>query len=277
MPSPFPGMDPYLEHPVLWEGVHARMVVAIANRLQPLLDPRYVATVEERVYIEGPQRRTGGGSQRRHKKVGVSLRETLSVGAPTEQALAERVPYSDGAVIVEVEPLEVRQSRIEILDAYNDMKLVTLIELVSPTNKAAGPGRESYLQKQQEVLDGDCHLVEIDLLRRGDHVLAVPEWKLDDLQDHAYLACVCRWPRRTRYELYPMPLREPLPEIAVPLADPDPDVFLPLQDVLTQVYDDGRYLRRIRYEEPCEPQLDSEDQAWADSLVAEQRSRGEQG
>ena len=57
MSSPFPGMDPYLEHPVLWEGVHARMVVAIANRLQPLLDPPYVATVEERVYIEGPQRR----------------------------------------------------------------------------------------------------------------------------------------------------------------------------------------------------------------------------
>ena len=57
MPSPFPGMDPYLEHPVLWEGLHARLVVAIANHLQPRLDPRYVASVEERVYIEGPQRR----------------------------------------------------------------------------------------------------------------------------------------------------------------------------------------------------------------------------
>ena len=258
MPSPFPGMDPYLEHSVLWEGVHARMVVAIANRLQPLLDPRYVATVEERVYIEGPQRRIPD----------VWIQKTRE----SEGTVAVVEPRASGAVIVDVDPLEVRQSRIEIVDAYNDMKLVTLIELVSPTNKAAGPGRESYLQKQQEVLDGDCHLVEIDLLRRGDYVL-VPEWKLDDVQDHAYLACVCRWPRRTRYELYPMPLREPLPGIAVPLADPDPDVFLPLQDVFTQVYDDGRYLRRIRYEEPCEPALPADDQAWADQLLAEQRSR----
>ncbi len=252
MPSPFPGMDPYLEHPVLWEGVHARMVVAVANRLQPLLDPRYVATVEERVYIEGPQRRIPD----------VWIQRTREEG---NVAVAE--PRQSGAVIVEVEALEVHESRIEILDAYNDMKLVTLIELLSPTNKSPGPGRESYLQKQQEILDRDCHLVEIDLLRRGDHVLAVPEWKLDELQGHAYLACVCRWPRRTRYELYPTPLRDPLPEIAVPLVDPDPDVFLPLQDVFTQVYDEGRYARRVRYDEPCEPQLDAEDQAWANELL----------
>ena len=57
MNCPFPGKDPYLEHPVLWEGVHARLMVAIANQLQPKLDPRYVASIEERVFIEGPQRR----------------------------------------------------------------------------------------------------------------------------------------------------------------------------------------------------------------------------
>ena len=57
MNCPFPGNDPYLEHPVLWEGVHARLMVAIANQLQPKLDPRYVTSIEERVFIEGPQRR----------------------------------------------------------------------------------------------------------------------------------------------------------------------------------------------------------------------------
>jgi Protein of unknown function (DUF4058) len=57
MNCPFPGKDPYLEHPVLWEGVHARLMVAIANQLQPKLDPRHVASIEERVFIEGPQRR----------------------------------------------------------------------------------------------------------------------------------------------------------------------------------------------------------------------------
>ena len=53
---------------------------------------------------------------------------------------------------------------------------MTLIELVSPTNKFAGPGRNSYLAKQQETLAHDCHLVEIDLLRRGKHVLSLPKW-----------------------------------------------------------------------------------------------------
>ena len=38
MNCPFPGKDPYLEHPVLWESVHARLMVAIANQLQPKLD-----------------------------------------------------------------------------------------------------------------------------------------------------------------------------------------------------------------------------------------------
>ena len=259
MRSPFPGMNPYLEHPVLWEGVHARMVIAIANRLQPLLDPRYVATVEERVYIEGPQRRIPD----------VWIQRTRE----PEGAVAVAEPRRSGAVIVEVDPLEIHESRVEILDAYNDMKLVTLIEVVSPTNKAPGPGRESYLQKQQETLAGDCHLVEIDLLRRGQHVLAVPEWKLSELQDHSYLACVSRWPARHRYELYPMPLREPLAEIAIPLAEPDPDVFLPLQDVLAQVYDEGRYARRVRYNEPCEPPVSADDQAWADQLLAEFRAK----
>ena len=57
MNYPFPGMDPYLQHPVLWESVHARLIVAIAEQLQPRIDPRYVASIEERVFIEGPQRR----------------------------------------------------------------------------------------------------------------------------------------------------------------------------------------------------------------------------
>jgi hypothetical protein len=251
-------MDPYLEHPVLWEGVHARMVVAIANRLQPLLDPRYVATVEERVYIEGPQRRIPDVwiQKSRDADPAVALAETKSTGA----------------VIVEVEPLEVHESRIEIVDAYNDMKLVTLIELLSPTNKLPGPGLNSYQQKQQEILDRDCHLIEIDLLRRGEHVLAVPEWKLAELRDHTYLACVARWPQRNRYELYPMSLREPLAEISVPLADPDPDVVLSLQEVLTQVYDEGRYQRRVRYDEPCEPLLDETDQAWANQVLSRLRA-----
>src|ERR1700730_16604676 len=126
MNTPFPGMDPYLEHPVLWEGLHSRLIVTLGNQIQPLLDPRYVTSIEERVFIED---------------------------------------------------LEIHQRRIEILDVYNDMRLVAILELVSPTNKIAGPGRESYVAKQQETLARSCHLIEIDLLRRGRHVLSIPDWR----------------------------------------------------------------------------------------------------
>src|SRR5207248_7010030 len=136
----------------------ARLIVALANQLQPRLDPRYVTSIEERVFIEGPQRRIPD----------LWVQQVQGGGA----ALAVADPGVDTAVVLEVENLEIHQKRVEILDLYNDMKLVAIIEVLSPTNKMAGPGRESYVEKQQETLERDCHLVEIDLLRRGSHVLS---------------------------------------------------------------------------------------------------------
>jgi hypothetical protein len=254
MATPFPGMDPYLEHPVLWESVHARLIVALANQLQPRLDPRYITSIEERVFVEGPQRR---------------IPDIWVQKIPEERGTLLVVePAGDTAVILEVEDLEVRESRIEILDLYNDMKLVAIIELVSPTNEAAGPGRESYVAKQRETLARDCHLVEMDLHRRGRNVIGIPECCVEELQPYDYLACVNRWPCRKRFELYPRRLRERLPRLSVPLAEPDPDVPLDVQTALEQVYNEGRYRRRIRYAAPCEPSLSAEDQEWANQCLA---------
>jgi hypothetical protein len=125
MNCPFPGKDPYLEHHVHWEGVHSRLMVAIASQLQPKQDPRYVASIEERVFIEGPQRLV----------VDVGIQK---VGGPE----------SDTAVIVEVDDVEIHETRVEILDAYNVLKLVALIEVVSPLRRevqAAAVGRGSDL------------------------------------------------------------------------------------------------------------------------------------
>lgn len=239
MNAPFPGMDPYLEHPVLWESIHARLIPAIANQLQPRLDPRYVASIEERVFVEGLQQHISGTAT---------------------------------AVVLEVNDLEIHQKRIEILDLNNNMKLVAVIEVVSPTNKTPGPGRESYLDKQREILARDCHLIEIDLLRRGGHVLSIPDWRAQELQPYEYLICVSRWPERNRYHLYSRRLRERLPRIKVPLTEADPDVTLDLQSALEQVYVEGRYLRRIRYEEPCIPPLSAVDQTWANERWAAYQS-----
>src|SRR5436190_19985117 len=105
MDQPFPGMDSFLEHPVLWEGVHARLIVAIANQLQPKLDPRYITSIEERVFIEGPQRRV----------------PDVWIQKVPEADEAPRLTEagSDTAVIVEVEDLEIHGTRVGSLDAYN--------------------------------------------------------------------------------------------------------------------------------------------------------------
>ncbi len=263
MSSPFPGMDPYLEHPTLWEGFHSRCVVAIANRLQPKLDPRYIACVEERIFIEGPQQRIPD----------VWISQSPHVRAPEETEIALSAEDDvDTAVIVEVEPLEIHQKRIEILDSYNAMKLVTVIELLSPTNKRPGPGQDSYLKKQHQLLDSDCHLVEIDLLRSGARVLSIPNWKLQQFESFDYVVCVNRWPQRTRFEIYARRLQSPLPRIAIPLSAPDPDALLNLKATIEQVYDQARYSKRLRYDQPCVPALNQADREWATEQIQEKTS-----
>lgn len=238
METPFPGMDPYLEHPALWPSVHIRLVVALANQLGPRIRPRYVASVEERVIIEGTSR--------------------VHRAAAAHPGAAIATP-----LVVEVQQLEVRVHYIAILDRYRDFGVVAVIELVSPSNKAAGPGRDSYQAKQKEILNSECHLVEIDLLRRGSHVMAVPEAYVKPARPFEYLISVNRWPARNRFELYPCHLRDPLPTIGVPLADPDPDAPLALQGALERVYTAAGYELRVLYGEPCKPPLSPEDQAWA--------------
>jgi len=230
MSTPFPGMDPHLEHPALWPGLHNRLIVTMANQLQPQLLPRYIASIEQRVFVEGPSR------------------ETI------------------------VEPVEVQEAYIEILDRYAGMQVVTVIELVSPSNKARQAGRRLYRAKQRETLAGERRLIEIDLLRRGRHVLSVPRWRARDLGGYDYLACVNRWPRRTHFELYPRRLQERLPRINVPLAPPDADVTLDVQAALEQAYQDAGYVLMLRYDQPCVPPLEAADQQWADERWAAYRA-----
>lgn len=260
MKMPFPGMDPYLEHPTLWTGVHARLMVWLGHQLGPLLRPRYVVSVEERVFIEGPD-------QQRVPDLWVHrLRENGGGGT----AVVE--PAVDAPLLVRVDQLQVRQRYIEILDRYHDLKVVTVLEVVSPSNKAAGPGRDAYVLKQQETVASECHLVEIDLLRHGRHVLSIPAAQLPRLGRYDYLVCVSRWPDRKQFATYPRTIRDRLPRIALPLAEGDPDVPLDIQAAFEQVYEDGSYMLRVRYDQPCHPPLSPEDQQWASERWAGYRA-----
>ena len=50
MPSPFPGMDPYLEAPELWPDFHHELISAILERMNLLLRPAYHSKVEDKVF-----------------------------------------------------------------------------------------------------------------------------------------------------------------------------------------------------------------------------------
>jgi hypothetical protein len=222
--------------------------------MQPRLDPRYVASIEERVYIEE-------GTSKRIPDVWIQERFVATGQSP--RAVAVAVPETDVGIEIDVQELDIHQKRIEILDVYNGMKLIAVLELLSPTNKSWGEGRASYLAKQKEILSRQCHLIEIDLLRTGSHALAVPEIVADQEGAFDYLVSVSRWTDRRHFTLYPKKLRERLPRIKVPLAEPEAFVPLDVQAALEQVYQEGRYMWRVRYQAPCEPPLNKDDQAWA--------------
>ena len=235
----------------------ARTVVYLRDQLSPMIRPRYIASVGERVYVEGPELRPIGPD--------VWLRQTQSRDT---RLAAAGTALADEPVLVDVPDLEVHEPYIEILDRESGMQVVTVIELLSPSNKYAGRGREAYLAKQQEILDSSVHLVEIDLLRYGPHVLAVPAAHIPARFPYDYLICINRAVRsRTRFALYPRTVRQPLPRIPIPLAGDDPDVPLDIREALEQAYEAGGYRERIDYTAPCQPPLNEDDQAWAAELI----------
>ena len=261
----FPGMDPYLEDPQLWPPVHSRMIVYLADALQSLLGRRYITSVEERVYLEGPDQEVIPDVWVR-RTVGEPHAPPYSSAVQSAVAVVEE----DGTPLLFQAPgLEIHETYITILDPSSGQKIVTVIEVVSPTNKYAGPDRTSYLKKQKEMRDSDAHLVEIDLLRFGPHVLALPEYGARGKAGaYDYLISVNRAKEpRSEFEFYPCVLRKKLPRILIPLAGDDPSLRLDLQAVLARTYDLGSFRDRIDYRKPCAPPLPPEDQAWADELI----------
>src|SRR5688500_1304545 len=166
MPSPFPGMDPYLEEPRFWEPFHDRLIFQIGEALYEVLPPDYVAEFRQRTSVVVEAREIV-------PDVSVLHLEPASGGVATLPVRA-----SDTATIVEVAPTDWMERYIEVL-YVPDRTVVAVIELASPTNKVNSKGRQDYLKKQAGVLRSDAHLIEIDLLRRGQHWVAAPQEATD--------------------------------------------------------------------------------------------------
>jgi len=153
-------------------------------------------------------------------------------------------------------------------------EVVTLIEVLSPSNKRPGPGQSEYLAKQREVLRSETNLVEIDLLRGGSHVVAVPVWEVARRGPADYLICTRRTARPGGYEVLRLTVRQPLPLLPIPLRAGEPDVPLDLPAAFGRAYDTGAYDLIIDYTQEPDPPLSPADAAWADALLRGKGLRG---
>lgn len=250
MPSPFPGMDPFLEG-YLWPDVHHRLASQISDQLSPHLRPRYVARIEIQVVTdEAPE-----------SEIGIMYPDVESVRSRQQSAPPSTPPANYGGVMVAEAPtatpasvtvrlpeIEVRLASVEIRDTAQN-QLVTSIEILSPVNKH-GPGLAKYREKWRRLRDAYVHLLELDLLRRGQRSFTHSE-----IPDSHYRISLLRAGSALAH-VWAVNLTDPLPVVPVPLRHPDPDVTLDLGLALHTIYDRAAYDLSIDYRaEPPPPAL----------------------
>jgi hypothetical protein len=261
MPSPFPGMDPYLEDPALWSDVHNNLITECQGRLSSQLRPKYVVKIEERVYI----------SDESDEESGTQIRvPDIEVASRTGWESAPFSPGDEASELEIPEPViattwfeeEVHEPYLTIVDRSSGVA-ITVIEVLSPANKKPkSPGRESFEQKKRQVMYSPTHWVEIDLLR-GTRMVHVPR----KLGPHQYLVHISRRKLRPRGQLWGIRLPQRLPIVPIPLKDGDPDGGLDLQAALDAVYDRVGYDLRIDYRKEPKPPLGDKLSAWSDQLL----------
>ncbi len=253
MPSPFPGMNPYLERPNKWRGIHTRFLTFASSALTDQLRGRYFVHIEESVTV----RSTDGEPLKERLVPDLAFVER---GRSARAASAAVLDTSEEVELVDVFVDEVRHRWIEIVDPEGE-EVVTVVELLSPAKKATGPDREQYLRKRKLTLGSPAHLVEIDLLRDG------PRLPLDGSRRTCdYYALVSRAELRPKVRLWRLRLRDALPTIPIPLKAGDADAVLDLKAVLDRVYDESTLADEIYGRRP-EPPLSAKDAAWAKRFV----------
>ncbi len=236
--SPFPGMDPFLEDNALWADVHGRYISALNRHLSRTLAPHFLVRTELQVHI------VDASDAVQHAIVPdtylVQRQEMPTTSTATDR---EATPAT---LIAPDYPVEIHQRSLKIIDKQS-RRVVTVIELLSPANKAAGSSmRESFLRKRDHAFAADTHWIEIDLLRGGERP------KVLRGEGH-YYALLHRAQVGAPFEVWFFDLFQQMPVIRVPLTERFPDYLLDLQALLVEVYDEGRYDEEIDYTQPAPP------------------------
>jgi hypothetical protein len=256
-------MDPWLEQRGVFPGFHNRFIAYVSEGLNAVLPRPYFADIANRVVIEGD-----GEPALREPDVGV-FRPWGANGSPNPTGaggVAVADPTEVRAVMVHVPRDEFTEWSVEVRSAEEGDRLITAVEVLSPSNK--GTDRLAYRRKQRELAERGVNLVEIDFLRAGAATTAVPA-------DHArrtagafdYHVCVYRPDRPEDFEVYPIRLPQRLPTVIIPLRSDIEPVRIDLQAVFDRSYDVGAYDRRLRYSDPPDPPLTAEQQAWAADIL----------
>jgi len=244
-------MDPYLEGP-LWVTVHSNLVEEIARGLAPQLRPKYFALTNQRILVTVPDPIELGATPR-SPDVGV-------YGGAGEDRRAELAGATAPLVLDALVPEATPQTFVEIRDVQ-ERRLVTAIEVLSPTNKR-GEGGEEYKKKRQQLLSSDAHYLEIDLLRIGERFpLAGP------LPSVPYFVFLSRAEQRPRVEVWPIPLDQPLPTVPIPLLPGDADVSLDLQQAFQTIYELFEYDQAADHSGAPSVSLTPEQAAWAEARL----------
>jgi hypothetical protein len=259
MPSPFPGMDPWLESPDVFPDIHDALIYLLREGLNAVLPKGFRARGANRIWMD----------EEHHRQPDVSVVRPPTWAVP-DGGVATEAYTRLGMLVVEApviaEPAEERY--VEIVSAAGD-RLVTAVEVLSPSNKLRGnTSRAGYLQKQGELRSRGVNLVEIDLLRAGTHTTAIP---LDQLRQRGgafdYHVCVTPGGQPGRFYISPIRLADRLPTVAIPLEGGAGPVSIDLQPLLDRAYDTGRHGDTDYREMEPVPPLTPEQQTWAEGIL----------
>jgi hypothetical protein len=257
MPSPFPGVDPYIEDQGYWPDFHASFVPYCRDALNAILPEPYEARLEEQIrLVEMPDL----AARATRPDVAVIRHESGPTGPAAESS-------SGGVLLLEPTTIPLPTTWTEVRDVWieirrlPDRELITVIELLSPTNKD-GSDHEEYRIKRRGLIRQRVHLVELDLLLSGRRLPMQRPLPTGD-----FYALVSRAERRPDSDVYTWTLRDCLPAIPIPLRAPDPDVMLDLASVFETAYERGRYARSLDYSKPLALPIDAEARAWAEQVA----------
>lgn len=266
MGSPFPGMDPYIEVSHLWEDFHNKLIGEIERALSARVPDRYVVRTPERSYIALAESEAEDDERSFAPAVAVASRRKFAKTTRKSKGSAGGLAVHDapGSVMMRaLDKAEYREPFLEIHQVDPEHKLVTGIEVLSPSNKRPDTkGWRLYQRKRLAYLSGHANFVELDLLRRGRRMPMVSKWP-----DSPYYLLVCRKKQAPRCSVWPAFFTEPLPPVPIPLAPPDADILLDIQPFVQAIYARSRYERDIDYRKPLSPPLGRSEAAWLDERL----------